>query len=344
MFLVFSFLFFPPKKLEISCECGRLWVLVSVWVLVGVWVWVCVCVGVIIIKNHNYNYNCKHNYKSFLSWSSKFFFFKIGVLWPEVTQNCKNWKLKIENFSCGTARVLGRLLGGWVWRWVAWGGGVWGVKCLEKCWGVIESMFSGLGSNNDEGDSEVWSALWVVWFSEPLASWTRHFSFILFLFILCISSFSSILFFVFFLFCFVFVSSWFACDFYFRHFLFSFFFFVIFSWFECSWFFFRVFFFLSFSFFGILFFMIFLCNLFSGCLFVFSFVFFFVFWSCNFNQHCSCNSSCVFTGKTQLQLQSKMQLRSNQVINFQIWCSCDTKFENWKLEISKLYQTTSDHK
>ena len=34
-------------------------------------------------------------------------------------------------------------------------------------------MFSCLGSSNDERDSEVWSALWVAWFSEPLESGTH---------------------------------------------------------------------------------------------------------------------------------------------------------------------------
>ena len=28
--------------------------------------------------------------------------------------------------------------------------GVWGVQCLDWCWGALESMFSCLGSNNDE--------------------------------------------------------------------------------------------------------------------------------------------------------------------------------------------------
>ena len=31
-------------------------------------------------------------------------------------------------------------------------GGVWGVQCLDWCWGVLES--SCLGSNNDEIDTE----------------------------------------------------------------------------------------------------------------------------------------------------------------------------------------------
>ena len=62
--------------------------------------------------------------------------------------------------------VLGRVLGGWVWRWrlvvECWVGcwvakrmgGVWGVQCLDWCWCVLESMFSCLGSNNDEIDTE----------------------------------------------------------------------------------------------------------------------------------------------------------------------------------------------
>ena len=59
--------------------------------------------------------------------------------------------------------VLGRVLGGWVWRWClvveCWVGcwvakrmrGVWGV---QWCWGVLESMFSCLGSDDDENDTE----------------------------------------------------------------------------------------------------------------------------------------------------------------------------------------------
>ena len=31
---------------------------------------------------------------------------------------------------------------------------VWGVQCPDWCWGVLESMFSCLGSNNDENDTE----------------------------------------------------------------------------------------------------------------------------------------------------------------------------------------------
>ena len=66
--------------------------------------------------------------------------------------------------------VLGRALGGWVWRWVrclvvglgfGWGVGWlsgWGafgvLSVWIGVWGVLESMFSGLGSNNDEGDTE----------------------------------------------------------------------------------------------------------------------------------------------------------------------------------------------
>ena len=37
--------------------------------------------------------------------------------------------------------------------------GVWSVQCLDWCWCVLESKFSDLGSNNDEGDSEVRPAL-----------------------------------------------------------------------------------------------------------------------------------------------------------------------------------------
>ena len=43
----------------------------------------------------------------------------------------------------------------WVECWVAERmGGVCGVQCLDWCWGVLESMFSCLGSNNDENDTE----------------------------------------------------------------------------------------------------------------------------------------------------------------------------------------------
>ena len=43
----------------------------------------------------------------------------------------------------------------WVGCWVAKRmGGDWGVQCLDWCWGVLESMCSSLGSNNDEIDTE----------------------------------------------------------------------------------------------------------------------------------------------------------------------------------------------
>ena len=60
----------------------------------------------------------------------------------------------VEGFG-GSVLRAGRVLGGWVWRWclvvgcgVGWlrgRGGVWGVQCLDWCWGegeVLESMFS----------------------------------------------------------------------------------------------------------------------------------------------------------------------------------------------------------
>ena len=60
-----------------------------------------------------------------------------------------------KNISTTTG-CFGGWVGCWLVCWMAkWLGSVWGVECLDWCWCVLESMFSGLGSNNDEGDSEV---------------------------------------------------------------------------------------------------------------------------------------------------------------------------------------------